>query len=123
MAFGYVRVYSCFWLLGANVSDDPLPHESKYVCPVLCAGPLIQNGSYQSRPTGVGACPLPSDREDIEVDVLQLLSAQYGLRPLGLSPSYPAESCDQIEEANPNPRDGEYWIRMGEDVTQMRCTF
>ena len=88
-------------------------------------GPLVQTeegGGFPSR-TVSGACPSSAGLEDITVDVLQLLSSRYGLRPLGLSRSYPAESCDQIGRASPGSLSGMYWVGDAESSVQMYCQF
>lgn len=58
------------------------------------------------------------------VDVLQLLSNQYGVFPLGLTSLYAAESCDQVLEVNPDSQSGTYWV-IGTDgsPTQEYCSF
>ena len=57
------------------------------------------------------------------VDVLQLLSARFGVYPLGLAASYSAESCDQVAEANPESPPGMYWIRNEDgDTAQVYCS-
>jgi hypothetical protein len=73
---------------------------------------VINTGTYQSRVISSDACSSDSSqtREDIIVDVLQLLSDQYGLYPLGLTMSYAAESCDQVFEANPASPSSNYWV-------------
>ena len=71
-----------------------------------------------------GSCPSAQSREEITADVLQLLSAQFGVYPLGLAASYAAESCDQVTEVNPDSPSGMYWIRRdGRDPVQVYCSF
>ena len=86
------------------------------------AGPVIDPGVYPTK-TATSCSSLQQIREETAIDVLQLLADQYGYRPLGLSRSYSAESCDQVVEANPDSMSGLYWIRNGEDPVQLQCNF
>ena len=71
-----------------------------------------------------GPCLSQQTHEDITVDVLQLLSAQFGLRPLGLAMTYAAESCEQVAEANTDSQSGMYWVTNGEgNPVQVLCQF
>ena len=88
---------------------------------IFCAGPLVETGIYQER-VSTGLCPSQQTHEDITVDVLQLLSAKFDFRPLGLAMSYAAESCDQVAEANPDSSSGMYWVTNGEgNPVQVFC--
>ena len=88
----------------------------------MTIGPLIEAGSYPAKITQGSQCPMTGD--DIIVDVLQLLSAQFGLRPLGLTMSYSAESCDQVAEANPESPSGIYWVYDPDrNPVQVQCQF
>ena len=86
------------------------------------AGPVIDPGVYPTKTT-TSCSSLQQIREETATDVLQLLAYQYGVRPLGLSRSYSAESCDQVAEANPDSMSGLYWISDGEDSVQLQCNF
>ena len=93
------------------------------MCFIICAGPLVETGIYQARVT-TGPCPSQQTHEDITVDVLQLLSAQFGLHPLGLVMTYAAESCEQVAEVNPDSPSGMYWVTNGEgNPVQVLCQF
>ncbi len=83
---------------------------------------MIEAGSYPARVT-TGSCPSPEATEAITMDVLQLLSAQFGVYPLGLTRSYSAESCDQVAEVNPDSPPGMYWIYSDGNPTQVLCQF
>lgn len=85
--------------------------------------PLITDGILTAQSYNE-SCPSPLMREDIMVDVLQLLSTQYGVFPLGLTSLYAADSCDQVAEVNPTSQSGTYWVT-GTDgyPTQEYCTF
>ena len=87
-------------------------------------GPLIDAGGYSPKIIEDGVCPSQSVREDIMVDVLQLLFSRYGARPLGLIRAYPAESCDQLALASPGSRPGMYWIGSdSQDASLVTCEF
>ena len=86
------------------------------------AGPVIDAGVYSAIST-TSCSSLQQAEEEVTVDVLQLLADRYGVRPLGLSRSYSAESCDQVAEANPGSMSGLYWISNGEDPVQLQCNF
>ncbi|ORU93119.1 MAG: hypothetical protein A6F71_08850 [Cycloclasticus sp. symbiont of Poecilosclerida sp. M] len=89
----------------------------------ICAGSLVEAGDYMAK-VSTGPCPSQQIYEDITVDVLQLLSAQFGLRPLGLAMTYAAESCEQVAEANPDSPSGMYWVNSGEgNPVQVLCQF
>ena len=92
------------------------------ILPPLLAGPLIQSGSFTGSAYH-GSCPSQQAREEVLVDVLQLLSAQFGVFPLGLTASYAAQSCDQVVEANPNSQSGMYWVDSGEGPARVSCEF
>ena len=88
------------------------------------AGSVIDAGVYSAKSTtSCSSESLQQAQEEITVDVLQLLADQYGFRPLGLSRSYSAESCDQVAEANPDSMSGLYWISNEEDPVQLQCNF
>ena len=73
---------------------------------------------------GGSSCPSIQSREEIIVDVLQLLSAEFEVYPLGLAASYAAKSCDQVAQVNPDSPSGMYWIRQdGRDPVQAYCSF
>ena len=83
---------------------------------------MIDAGVYSAIST-TSCLSFQQAQEEAIVDVLQLLTDQYGVRPLGLSRSYSAESCDQVAEANPDSMSGLYWISNGEDPVQLQCNF
>ena len=89
-----------------------------YYC--LYIGPVIQSGAYGFRSTN-NDCPSSSAKDDILVDVLQLLASEHGAHPLGLTPSYPAASCDQVSAANPGRKTGLYWVGSGDNVKRLNC--
>ena len=83
----------------------------------------METGIYQAR-VSTGSCPSQQIHEDITVDVLQLLSARFEFRPLGLAMSYAAESCEQVAEVNPDSPSGMYWVTNGEgNPVQVFCQF
>ena len=88
-------------------------------CIVFSVGPVIQSGAYRFN----NDCPSSAARDDILVDVLQLLASEYGVYPLGLAPSYPATSCDQVSAANPGRKTGLYWVGSGDNVKRLNCEF
>ena len=98
------------------------PHSIKLV---FYLEPLIQTRTYEGGRSvpAAGSCPLQSAHEDITVDVLQLLSSEFGVRPLGLIRAYPAESCDQVAAANPGSPAGLYWISSDGNIVQVHCQF
>ena len=86
-------------------------------------GPLIGAGGYPSRMLD-DQCSYDQVHNEIVTDVLQLLSAEYGVHPLGLIPAYAAQSCDQILEANPDSSSGLYWITSEQQgMLQIGCQF
>lgn len=85
-------------------------------------GTLIEAGSYQSRKIN-GRRHSQQTIEDIKVDILQLLSSEFSIHPLGVIRSYPAESCDQVYLANPASLSGMYWITNGENTALIHCQF
>ncbi len=93
-------------------------------CVIFCVGPLVDAGGYPARVIDDGIFPSQSVKEDILVDVLQLLSVVYGARPLGLIRAYPAESCAQLALASPGTLSGLYWIgTSSQDATLIFCNF
>ena len=85
-------------------------------------GPVIGSGVYEAKPI-VNGCPSESVKEDILVDVLQLLASEYGVNPLGLVRLYPAMSCDQVYAANPRSKSGFYWIMFNDITIRSYCEF
>lgn len=59
------------------------------------------------------------------MDVLQLLSSEFQVRPLGLSQSYLARSCEQVGLVRPDSPSGIYWIAdpEGLEPVQTYCQF
>ena len=53
-------------------------------------------------------CPSEEDNEDILVNVLQLLSSEFQVVPLGRVKSYAATSCMQVADASPQNKAGLY---------------
>ena len=84
----------------------------------------MKTGIYQARMC-TGPCPSQqTHEEDITEDVLQLLSAQFGLNPLDLAKTYAAKSCEQVAEVNPDSPSGMYWVTNGErNPVQVLCKF
>ena len=71
----------------------------------------------------VNGCPSEQDNEDILVDVLGLLSSEFGVVPLGLARSYAATSCEEVARASPHSKTGLYWITDGSNTAhQEHCT-
>ena len=68
-------------------------------------------------------CPSEEDNEDILVDVLQLLSSEFQVVPLGRAKSYAATSCMQVADASPQNKAGLYWITDGTHTQQEYCNF
>ena len=67
-------------------------------------------------------CPSEQDNEDILVDVLGLLSSEFGVVPLGLARSYAATSCEEVARASPHSKAGLYWITDGSNTAhQEHC--
>ena len=58
-------------------------------------------------------CPSEEDNEEILVEVLQLLSSEFQVVPLGRAKSYVATSCMQVADASPQNKAGLYWITDG----------
>ena len=65
----------------------------------------------------------PSKVSSLQEEVLQILSTDFGVSPLGLSRQYPAQSCDEIYDANPSSTSGFYWIRAESAIQLSFCTF
>ena len=65
----------------------------------------------------------PSEVSSLQEDILQILSTDFGVSPLGLSRQYPAQSCNEIHDANPSSTSGFYWIRAESAIQQYFCTF
>lgn len=83
----------------------------------------MQTGTYPIK-VGSSCSALQMMREEIMVDVFQLLATQFGFQPLGRSRSYFAESCDQVVEVNPDSESGKYWIdNGGGSPVQVQCLF
>ena len=68
-------------------------------------------------------CPSEEDNENILVDVLQLLSSEFQVVPLGRAKSYAATSCMQVSDASPQNKAGLYWITDGTHTQQEYCNF
>ena len=68
-------------------------------------------------------CSSAEDNEDILGDVLQLLSSEFGVVPLGRAKSYAATSCQQVANARPQNKAGLYWITDGTNTRQVYCNF
>ena len=68
-------------------------------------------------------CPSEEDNEDILVDVLQLLSSEFQVVPLGQAKSYAATSCMQVADASPQNKAGLYWITDGTNTQQEYSNF
>ena len=68
-------------------------------------------------------CPSEEDNEDILVEVLQLLSSEFQVVPLGRAKSYAATSCMQVADASPQNKAGLYWITDGTHTQQEYCNF
>ena len=61
--------------------------------------------------------------EDILVEVLQLLSSEFQVVPLGWAKLYAATSCMQVADASPHNKAGLYWIIDGSNTQQEYCNF
>ena len=57
------------------------------------------------------------------MDLLQLLSTEFGLVPLGRAKSYAALSCEEVADASPQNMAGLYWITDGNYTQQEYCNF
>ena len=57
--------------------------------------------------------PSEDDNEDILVEVLQFLSSEFQVVPLGRAKLYAATSCMQVADASPKNKAGLYWITDG----------
>ena len=69
-------------------------------------------------------CPSEQDNEDILVDMLGLLSSEFGVVPLGLARSYAATSCEEVARTSPHSMAGLYWITDGSNTAhQEHCNF
>ena len=67
--------------------------------------------------------PSKEDNKDILVDVLQFLSSEFQVVPLGRAKSYAATSCTQVADASPQNKAGLYWITDGTHTQQEYCNF
>ena len=85
-------------------------------------GPVIRSGVYKAKVI-VNGCSSESVKEDVLVDMLQLLASEYGVNPLGLARLYPAMSCDQVYEANQRSKSGLYWIMFNGITNKSYCEF
>ena len=88
----------CFYMTGLNIRRGRNP-------------PKIYNNG----------CPSERDNEDILVDVLKLLSSEFGVVPLGRAKYYAAISCMQVADASPQNKAGLYWITNGTNTRQEFC--
>ena len=84
---------------------------------------VIPKHEYGIRIRHQSDCPSSSTNEDITVDILQLLSQEFGIHALGRSQTYAAMSCDQIKALNPASKDGFYWIESENSMEQVLCDF
>ena len=62
-------------------------------------------------------CPSEED------NMLQLLSSEFQVVPLGRAKSYAATSCMQVADASPQNMAGLYWITDGTHTQQEYCNF
>ena len=83
----------------------------------------IKRGSNPARVSANG-CPSEQDNEDILVDVLGLLSSEFGVVRLGLARSYVATSCEEVARASVHSKAVLYWITDGSNSAhQEHCNF
>ena len=68
-------------------------------------------------------CSPERDNEDISVEVLHLLSSEFGVVPLGRARSLAASSCEQVAAASAQNTSGFYWITDGTTTQQEYCNF
>ena len=68
-------------------------------------------------------CPSEEDNENLLGDVLQLLSSEFGVVPLGRAKSYAATSCKEVADASPQNKAGLYWITDGNNTQHEYCFF
>ena len=57
------------------------------------------------------------------MDLLQFLSTEFGLVPLGRAKSYAALSCEEVADASPQNKNGLYWITDGNNTQQKKLHF
>ena len=57
------------------------------------------------------------------MDLLQFLSTEFGLVPLGWAKSYAALSCEEVADASPQNKEDLFWITDGNNTQQEYCNF
>ena len=119
--YGHIWQYHVSHPLHREVS---LPSPVRYVMSTSAgASGGIKRGGNPVRVSANG-CPSEQDNEDILVDVLGLLSSEFGVVPLGLARSYAATSCEEVARASPHSKAGLYWITDGSNTAhQEYCNF
>ena len=65
-------------------------------------------------------CPSEQTREGILDNVLQLISSQFDIHPIGLSRAFAASSCEQALSLHPHGSGHLFWI-LGENIQLQQC--
>ena len=101
--YGHIWQYYVSHPLHKEVS---LPSPVRYVMSTSAgASGGIKRGGNPVRVSANG-CPYEQDNEDTLVDVLGLLSSEFGVVPLGLARSYAATSCEEVARASAHNKAG-----------------